>query len=101
MLQIEGDMTERPTGSVERAASFGSFRLFPAQQLLLENGAPVRLGSRALEILAALIEQPGELISKAELMARVWPDTFVDENTLRVHVAALRRALGDGQPGRR
>jgi predicted ATPase/DNA-binding winged helix-turn-helix (wHTH) protein len=85
----------------ERATSFGPFRLFPAQQLLLEGEAPVRLGSRALDILTALVERPGEIVGKDELFARVWPDTFVDENTLRVHISSLRRALGDGQPGRR
>jgi predicted ATPase/DNA-binding winged helix-turn-helix (wHTH) protein len=90
-----------PTTSPERAISFGSFRFLPEQQLLLESETPVRLGSRALEILKVLVERPGELISKTELTARVWPDTFVDENTLRVHVAGLRKALGDGQPGRR
>ena len=90
-----------PTISAERAISFGPFRLLPAQRLLLEDETPVRLGSRALEILVALIEGAGELVSKAELIARLWPDTFVDENTLRVHVAGLRKALGDGQPGRR
>jgi predicted ATPase/DNA-binding winged helix-turn-helix (wHTH) protein len=89
------------TTSSERAISFGPFCLLPAQQLLLEDGTPVRLGSRALEILTALVERAGELVSKNELMTRVWPDTFVDENTLRVHIAGLRRALGDGQPGRR
>jgi predicted ATPase/DNA-binding winged helix-turn-helix (wHTH) protein len=89
------------TTSPERAISFGPFRLLPAQQLLLEGEAPVRLGSRSLEILTALVERAGELVSKSELMTRVWPATFVDENTLRVHVAGLRRALGDGQPGRR
>lgn len=87
--------------SPERAISFGSFRLLPAQQLLLEGEVPVRLGSRALEILTVLVEHAGELVSKTELLAHVWPDTFVDENTLRVHIAGLRRALGDGQPGRR
>jgi predicted ATPase/DNA-binding winged helix-turn-helix (wHTH) protein len=87
--------------SAERAVSFGPFRLLPAQHLLLEDEAPVRLGSRALEILTVLVERPGELVSKAELTALIWPDTFVDENTLRVHVAGLRKALGDGQPGRR
>ncbi len=80
---------------------FGPFRLLPAQQLLLEGEAPVRLGSRALDILTALTESPGELVSKNDLIARVWPGTFIDENTLRVHIAGLRRALGDGQPGRR
>jgi predicted ATPase/DNA-binding winged helix-turn-helix (wHTH) protein len=89
------------TGSPQLVISFGPFRLLPAQQLLLEDDAPVRLGSRALEILAALVEHAGEVVAKNELLARVWPNTFVDENTLRVHVAGLRRALGDGQPGRR
>src|SRR5579859_230132 len=81
--------------------AFGPFRLLPAQQLLLEDEAPVRLGSRAFEILATLVERAGEVVGKSELIARVWPNTFVGESTLRVHVAGLRRALGDGQPGRR
>jgi predicted ATPase/DNA-binding winged helix-turn-helix (wHTH) protein len=94
-------VADRTTAVTERAISFGPFRLFPAQQLLLEGEAPVRLGSRAFDILIALVESPGELVSKTDLSARVWPDTLVDENTLRVHVAGLRKALGDGQPGRR
>ncbi|MDI7862695.1 winged helix-turn-helix domain-containing protein [Rhizobiaceae bacterium n13] len=55
----------------------------------------IRVGSRALEILAALVERPGELVSKAELVSRAWPDTFVEHSNLKVNVAALRRALGD------
>jgi predicted ATPase/DNA-binding winged helix-turn-helix (wHTH) protein len=82
-------------------SAFGPFRLFPARQLLLEGAAPVRLGSRALEILAALVERPGELVSKDELTARVWPHTVVEESSLKVHVAALRRVLGEGRRGRR
>src|ERR1700753_1509990 len=89
------------TAAGERAFYFGPFRLFPEQQLLLEGNTPVRLGSGSLEILTVLSEHAGDVVSKAELMARVWPDTFVDESSLRVHVAGLRRALGDGQPGRR
>jgi predicted ATPase len=54
-----------------------------------------------LEILSALVERPGNLVSKDELLARVWPETFVEESNLRVHIAALRRALGDGQAGNR
>ncbi len=94
-------MTDRPAVSSDRAVAFGPFRLLPAQQLLLENESPVRLGSRAFEILAALLEHSGEVVGKNELIARVWPNTHIDENTLRVHVAGLRKALGDGQPGRR
>src|SRR5262249_27347342 len=81
--------------------SFGSFRLFPARQLLLDADKPVRLGSRSLEILIALVEQRGDLISTKDLIARTWPNTFVEEGSLRVHVAALRKALGDGQAGKR
>jgi predicted ATPase/DNA-binding winged helix-turn-helix (wHTH) protein len=69
--------------------------------LLMEDERPVRLGSRALGILIALIERSGELVTKNELMDRVWPDTTVDENSLKFHIYSLRRALGDGQPGRR
>ncbi len=84
-----------------RAISFGPFRLLPTQQLLLKAGRRVYLGSRAFEILVALVDRPGELVGKPELMARVWPDTIVDEVNLRVQVAGLRRALGDGRGGDR
>jgi DNA-binding winged helix-turn-helix (wHTH) protein len=79
---------------------FGSFRLVPAQRALLDDGKPLRLGSRALDILIALVERAGETISKEQLIAHTWPDTVVDDGALRVHVAALRKALGDGRAGR-
>jgi predicted ATPase/DNA-binding winged helix-turn-helix (wHTH) protein len=81
--------------NAEPAIVFGPFDLLPTRRLLLEGGKPVHLGSRALEILIALVERHGELVSKSELMARVWPDTFVEEGNLKVQVAGLRRALGD------
>jgi predicted ATPase/DNA-binding winged helix-turn-helix (wHTH) protein len=87
--------------SAEGGFSFGPFRFLPAQQRLLEGERLVRLGSRALEILAALVERPGELVTKRELMARAWPNIVVEEGNLKVHVAALRKALGEGQPGGR
>ena len=80
---------------------FGSFQLVPAQRLLLNAGRPLRLGSRALEILITLVECAGETVSKGRLIGRVWPDTAVDEGALRVHVAAVRKALGDGREGNR
>jgi predicted ATPase len=64
--------------------------------MLLENGRRVRLGSRALDILIALVERRGELVTKAELVGRVWQGIFVDEATLRVHISALRKTLGEG-----
>jgi len=85
----------------EEALAFGSFRLIPARRMLLEADKPLRLGSRALDILIALVERAGELVSKDELLARVWPSTFVEEANLRVHVGALRKVLGDGRSGHR
>ena len=79
------------------AISFGPFRLLAAQRLLLEGDKPVRLGSRAFDILAALVERAGEVVGKEELIARAWPQTFVEEANLKIQVSALRRALGDGQ----
>src|SRR6202158_650899 len=83
------------------AISFGPFRLLGAQRLLLEGDKPVRLGSRAFDILAALVERAGEVVGKKELIARAWPQTFVEDANLKIQVSALRRALGDGQGGRR
>src|ERR1700732_1744942 len=85
----------------EETFAFGSFRLIPAQHMLLEDEKPLRLGSRALDILITLVESAGETIRKDQLMARACPDTVVEENALRVHIAALRKALGDGQAGKR
>ena len=65
----------------------------------MRAGTPLRIGSRAREILVALVECAGEIVSKRELISRVWPDTIIEEVTLRVHVAALRKALRDGEFG--
>src|SRR5229473_2620045 len=81
--------------------SFGPFRLLSAQRLLLEGDTPVRLGGRAFDVLAALVERAGEVVGKEELIARAWPQTFVEEANLKMQVSALRRALGDGQGGYR
>jgi predicted ATPase/DNA-binding winged helix-turn-helix (wHTH) protein len=76
--------------------AFGPFTLVPSRQMLLRAGAPVRIGGRALDLLTALVERPGEVVTKAELLARVWPDTAVDETNLKVNMASLRRVLSDG-----
>jgi predicted ATPase/DNA-binding winged helix-turn-helix (wHTH) protein len=80
--------------------AFGNFRLLPVQGVLLEGDQPIRLGSRALEILFALVERCGDVVGKEELLARVWPNTVVEEATLRVHIAALRKVLGSDNSGR-
>lgn len=92
---MTGDLAERPP----RSFTFGPFVLIPERQLLLKGEAPVRIGSRSLDILTALVERPGDLLSKRELFSRAWPDTFVEEGNLKVTMAALRRALGEG-PGK-
>src|SRR5712664_1202008 len=84
-----------------RAISFGPFLLPAEERLLLEGDRPVRLGSRAFDILVCLIERAGQVVAKGELIARVWPQTFVEEANLKIQVSALRRALGDGQGGNR
>ena len=85
----------------EDALAFGPFQLLRAQKTLLEGGTPTRLGGRAFEILSALVERSGELVTKQELMAIAWPNTFVDEGNLRVHIAVLRKQLGCGRGGAR
>jgi len=89
------------TISSELIYEFGPFRLLTGPGLLLKAGKPVRLGSRAREILIFLVERAGRTVRKAELVKRVWPDTIVEEGTLRVHIAKLRKALEDGQRGMR
>ena len=90
-----------PAGAAPTEVSFGPFRLLRAQFLLLEGDKPAAVGSRALEILIVLLERPGELVSKQELMARVWPNVFVEPANLTVHISKLRRTLRDGREGNR
>jgi predicted ATPase/DNA-binding winged helix-turn-helix (wHTH) protein len=81
--------------------AFGRFRLSRARKSLMDGSAHVPLGSRALDVLTVLAERPGEVIPKEKLIALVWPDTVVEESSLRGHVAAVRKALGDGKDGAR
>ena len=74
--------------------AFGRFRLLPHRRELLADGQPIKLGGRAYDVLMALIEAHGAVVSKEALMARVWPDRIVEENALQVQISALRAALG-------
>jgi DNA-binding winged helix-turn-helix (wHTH) protein len=80
---------------------FGPFELASRERALRRDGSVLPLGSRALDILIYLANRPGEVITKKELIDRVWPDVFVEEGVLRVHVASIRKVLGDGQFGNR
>lgn len=79
---------------------FGPYAFHLQQRLVLEGDQPLRLGGRALDILQVLVERAGSVVSKDELIARVWPRSVVEEINLRVHIAALRRVFRDGQGGR-
>ena len=81
--------------------AFGPYTLLPLQRLLLRGSTPLRLGSRAREILVALVERAGEVVEKRELLRRVWPEMVVEEGTLRVHITTLRKALREGEAGAR
>jgi predicted ATPase/DNA-binding winged helix-turn-helix (wHTH) protein len=94
-------MDDRDKPGPDHIVSFGPFRLFAAERLLKKGDEPVPLGGRALDILIALVERAGEVITRRELISRVWSDVTVEEANLRVHVAALRKVLGDGLYGAR
>nr|WP_315445720.1 winged helix-turn-helix domain-containing protein [uncultured Pseudomonas sp.] len=80
---------------------FGPYAFHLRQRLILEGDRPLRMGGRALDILQVLVERAGRVVRKEDLIARVWPTSVVEEINLRVHIAALRRALGDGENGQR
>ena len=73
---------------------FGSFELQPDNRRLLKDGATILLRPRAFDLLAALVERAGRLVTKDELLDRVWPKAVVEEAALHVQVSALRKALG-------
>src|ERR1700682_4660883 len=95
----------RPRAMVDDDAQgnlqFGPFELSSRERVLRRDGVVLPLGSRALDILIYLAGRPGEVITKQELIDHVWPDVTVEEGSIRVHVAAIRKALGDGQFGTR
>ncbi|MDR6635529.1 putative ATPase/DNA-binding winged helix-turn-helix (wHTH) protein [Phyllobacterium sp. 1468] len=94
---MQGQAPPNAKLTADEETSFGSFVLYAERHLLLKDGEPVTIGSRALEILITLTERSGELATKDELTARAWPNTTVEESNLRAQIALLRRVLGDDQ----
>src|SRR6266550_7044818 len=78
---------------------FLPFRLEPQERRLLRNGEPVPLTPKCFDLLVVLVENSGHLLEKSDLIARVWPDQFVEEGNLSFNVSELRRALGEGEGG--
>jgi predicted ATPase/DNA-binding winged helix-turn-helix (wHTH) protein len=85
--------------SSESVFVFGPFEFHPRQRVLMREGERLRLGSRAREVLLALLESAGTVVTKRKLLARVWQDIIVGDGTLRVHVTQLRKILNDGGNG--
>ncbi|CAH0168995.1 ATP-binding protein [Pseudomonas brassicacearum] len=85
----------------EPAVGFGPFAFYRQQRLVTRDGQPLALGGRALDVLQVLVEHAGHYVSTQTLIAHVWPDSIVEAINLRVHIAALRRAFGDGRGGAR
>ena len=82
------------SATAEQAVEFGRFRLLLRRRQLLADGDPVELGTRAFDLLVALLGADGLLVTKEELISLVWPGIVVSEENLKVQVAALRKALG-------
>lgn len=79
--------------------NFGRFQLDLRKRELRRDGAPVKLGSRVLDILCVLAQAEGKVVSKNELMAQIWPGIVVEESNIQVHVSNLRKALDEGTDG--
>jgi DNA-binding winged helix-turn-helix (wHTH) protein len=88
---------QKTTPINENILTFGPYRLNAAERLLEKDGSAIHLGSRALDLLAALVENAGAVLSKRDLMERVWRGAAVEDVGLRVHISNLRKALGDGK----
>ena len=86
---------------MREVVSFGPFRLNLVERALEREGVAVPLGGRAMDVLIRLVERPGELVDRRELMASVWPNVLVEEGNLRLQVTLLRKALADGHQGAR
>ena len=86
------------SGRPDRVLRFGPFVLLPSPPMLLEGDHALHISDRSLDILMMLLQRPGRVISKEELIAHAWPGAVVDAINLRVHIAALRKVLRDGKP---
>src|ERR1700684_1122611 len=93
--------TDSPTrdSALPRVAAFGPFRLRATGRVLEKDGIALKIGSRALDILVALVERAPDVVIKRDLISRVWGNLVIDESSLRWHIASLRKTLGDDESG--
>ncbi|WP_234682053.1 ATP-binding protein [Bradyrhizobium monzae] len=90
-----------PAGPAAATLSFGPFTVTPHERLVTRDGVVLPMGAKSFDTLIALMSRPNEVVSKWDLMGLVWPGMSVEETNLRFHIAALRKALGDGKDGAR
>lgn len=90
-----------PSSQEAGTVRFGPLCLHDKLRLLERDGVEIKLGSRAMDILRLLVSRAGEVVTKDELMAYAWPGLCVDQTSLRVQIAELRKALGEGKTGAR
>jgi DNA-binding winged helix-turn-helix (wHTH) protein len=81
--------------AVETTLEFGRYRVLVRRRQLVADGVPIELGTRAFDLLLVLLEADGSLVTKDEIMSSVWPGVVVAEENLKVHICALRKALGE------
>ena len=86
-------MTGERSAPTQETISFGPFELSSGERILRRDGLVLPLGGRALDILIYLVGRPGEVVTKKELIDHAWPNVVVEEGSLRVHIAAIRKAL--------
>ena len=101
---LEGSLSVLGAGKGEQTKhlyEFGPFRLDSDERLLMRGAEVVQLMPKAFDLLLALVENPGRLQEKEELLRRVWPDTFVEEANLSYNISFIRKALADGEDGQR
>src|SRR5262245_36572092 len=101
---LEGSLNVLRAGKSQQAKhfyEFGPFRLDDSERLLMRGAEVVQLMPKAFDLLLALLENPGRLQEKEELLRRVWPDTFVEEANLSYNISFIRKALADGEDGQR
>ena len=93
-IRMDAQSTFESRGQDE-VYEFGGFRLEVRERRLTRGSLRVHLAPKAHDVLVALVRRPGRLITKSELLERVWPDVSVEEGNLTVHVSSLRKVLGD------
>src|SRR5882672_4321953 len=91
---LQHDANRSSSTSPEAALEFGRFRVLLRHRQLFADDVPVELGTRAFDLLLVLLEADGSLLSREELLSRVWPGIVVSEENLKVQISALRKALG-------